>query len=144
MNHMRMKLIVGGLAILVAAAVLAMAGVRDGWVYSLTVDEFLSGERYHDQRIRLEGVVSIENLEADRGLLHAEFDLLGAIGSIRVEYNGVVPDMFKPGHDVLVEGRLDDSGVFQADTLMTKCASKYESDTGQGPPPDHPDLGTPE
>ncbi|MDY7107319.1 MAG: cytochrome c maturation protein CcmE [Planctomycetota bacterium] len=144
MHHMRIKLIVGGLAILVAAGFLAMAGVREGWVYSLNVDEFLTDGRYHDQRVRLEGTVSAEDLEAERGLLRAGFHLLGASGQVRVEYNGVIPDLFKPGHDVVVEGRLDDSGVFQADTLMTKCASKYESETGQGPPPDHPDLGTAE
>jgi cytochrome c-type biogenesis protein CcmE len=144
MHHMRIKLIVGGLAVLVAAAFLAMAGVREGWVYSLPVDDFISAEKYHDQRVRLEGTVSAENLDADRGLLHAEFDLLGATGSVRVEYNGVIPDMFKAGHDVVVEGRQNPWGIFQADTLMTKCASKYESETGDGPPPDHPDLGYPE
>jgi cytochrome c-type biogenesis protein CcmE len=144
MHSMRIKLIIGGLAILVAAGFLAMAGVREGWVYCLPVDQFLNGEEYHDQRVRLEGTVSAENLDADRGLLRAEFDLLGDAGQIRVEYTGVIPDMFKPGHDVVVEGRLAESGIFRADTLMTKCASKYVSEKSQGPPPDHPDVGKPE
>jgi cytochrome c-type biogenesis protein CcmE len=34
--------------------------------------------------------------------------------------------MFGPGKNVVVEGRRDPAGVFQADVLMTKCASKYE------------------
>ena len=144
MTHMRIKLIVGGLAIFLAVAFLAMAGVREGWVYSLSVDEFVGGEEYHDQRVRLQGTVAGDDLDAGSDLLRAEFDLLGATGRIRVEYNGMIPDMFKPGHDVVVEGRLDESGIFQADTLMTKCASKYESEAGQGPPPDHPEMGNPE
>ena len=43
-----------------------------------------------------------------------------------VTYAGVLPDLFKPGGEVVVEGRLDAAGTFKADVLMTKCASKYE------------------
>ena len=42
-------------------------------------------------------------------------------------YSGAVPDTFKPGVEVIVEGGLDASGgVFNATTLMTKCPSKYQ------------------
>jgi cytochrome c-type biogenesis protein CcmE len=46
--------------------------------------------------------------------------------SIPVVYRGSVPDLFKPGREVRVEGRLR-SGLFVAkrDSLRTKCPSKY-------------------
>ena len=46
--------------------------------------------------------------------------------SVPVVYRGSVPDLFKVGREVRVEGRLR-SGVFVAkrDTLRTKCPSKY-------------------
>ena len=46
--------------------------------------------------------------------------------SIPVVYRGSVPDLFKVGREVRVEGRLR-SGVFVAkrDSLQTKCPSKY-------------------
>ena len=46
--------------------------------------------------------------------------------SIPVVYRGSVPDLFKTGREVRVEGRLVD-GVFVAkrDSLRTKCPSKY-------------------
>jgi len=46
--------------------------------------------------------------------------------SIPVVYRGSVPDLFKVGREVRVEGRLR-SGVFVAkrDSLRTKCPSKY-------------------
>ena len=34
--------------------------------------------------------------------------------------------MFKAGSEVVVEGQADAAGTFQADLMMTKCASKYE------------------
>jgi cytochrome c-type biogenesis protein CcmE len=46
--------------------------------------------------------------------------------SVPVVYHGSVPDLFKVGREVRVEGRLQ-SGVFVAkhDSLRTKCPSKY-------------------
>ena len=144
MTHARKKLIVATLAIVVAVTLLAVAGVREGWVYSLPVDQFVAEARHQDQRVRLTGLVGEENVQADAGLLEARFDLLGEAERLPVEYHGIIPDMFKPGHEVVVEGELDDSGVFQADTLMTKCASKYESEGEVEMPPDHPATESPE
>ena len=46
--------------------------------------------------------------------------------TIDVVYHGSVPDAFKEGRHVLVDGKLE-GGVFvaKADTLVTKCPSKY-------------------
>jgi len=47
--------------------------------------------------------------------------------SIPVVYKGSVPDLFRSGRDVVVDGQLQ-GGVFVAvpDTLVTKCPSKYQ------------------
>jgi cytochrome c-type biogenesis protein CcmE len=52
-------------------------------------------------------------------------DVSGA-ASVPVVYTGSVPDMFKVGREVRVEGKLR-NGVFVAkrDSLRTKCPSKY-------------------
>jgi cytochrome c-type biogenesis protein CcmE len=45
---------------------------------------------------------------------------------VPVVYKGSVPDLFRTGRDVVVDGRLR-NGVFVAvpNTLVTKCPSKY-------------------
>jgi len=52
-------------------------------------------------------------------------DVKGA-AAVPVVYKGTVPDLFRTGRDVVVDGRLRD-GVFVAvpNTLVTKCPSKY-------------------
>jgi cytochrome c-type biogenesis protein CcmE len=47
-------------------------------------------------------------------------------GTVRVAYPGGLPDQFKVGRDIRVEGRLV-NGVFagEAGTMITKCPSKY-------------------
>lgn len=126
MTRIRTKLIIALLAITAAVAYLVQAGVRAGWVYSMEADVFLEKTEMHDRRVRLSGAVSWENVEANPAMLYAKFDLVNNGKSIPVMYRGAVPDMFKPGHDVVLEGRLDDQGIFQADVLLTKCASKYD------------------
>ena len=46
--------------------------------------------------------------------------------SVAVVYRGSVPDQFKVGRELVVDGRLQD-GVFVANegSMITKCPSKY-------------------
>jgi len=128
MTHVRIKMLIAGLVLIASVGYLAVAGVTSGWVYYLHVDDFVQDPAYQDRRVRLFGLVATENVEVAPAMLTAKFDLHGESVSIPVHYQGVVPDTFKPGGEVMVEGKLDEAGVFQADTLMTKCASKYQSE----------------
>ena len=48
--------------------------------------------------------------------------------SVPVSYSGVVPDPFREGREVIVDGKLE-GGTFVAerDSLVTKCPSKFEN-----------------
>ena len=129
MNRMTLKLSAAAIVLVGAIGYLAMAGMKEGWVqYHLTVDAFRADARFQSQRVRLAGKVDDENVVLGAGKLGATFDLIGIAASVPVNYKGVLPDLFKPGCEVVVEGRLDPAGIFQADLLMTKCASKYDSE----------------
>ena len=54
---------------------------------------------------------------------------------LKVAYTGrdPLPDTFKDGAQALADGRLSPDGVFRADKIQAKCASKYESKPGQMP-----------
>ena len=128
MTHARSKIAVASLLIVAAVGYLCWAGARSGWVYYIDVDAFLADASYDGQRVRLAGKVAEDGVETHPGLMTASFDLLGAEQSVPVAYEGVIPDMFKPGCNVVLEGSRDEAGVFQADTMMTKCASKYQAE----------------
>jgi cytochrome c-type biogenesis protein CcmE len=123
---MHAKLFIAGAILLAAIGYLAFAGLKSGWVYYMDVDDFLADTQYHTQRVRLHGTVSTDDFQANPGLLRASFNLMGETGQVPVVYQGVIPDLFQAGTDVVVEGRFDESEIFQANVLMTKCASKYE------------------
>jgi len=128
MNRTAIKLLIGGVILVGAVSYLAWAGMKEGWAtYHLSVDAFLKDTQHHGQRVRLFGKVAEEGLASNPGRLSASFVLLGESGRVNVAYKGVVPDLFKAGAEVVVEGTLDKQGTFQSDVLMTKCASKYDS-----------------
>lgn len=81
----------------------------------------------HEGKVALAGLV----LAPVRGDAHAgglRFRLRDIDGraSVPVVYRGTVPDLFKVGRHVYLQGELR-NGVFVAkpDTLVTKCPSKY-------------------
>lgn len=119
------KLLVGVGAIALSVAYLGYAGARGGWVYYVDVETCLS-ERA-GQRVRVHGVVREGSVELDRVGLWARFEVSGQSAVMPVRYEGAIPDMFEGGREAIVEGSLGADGVFRADVLLTKCASKYQS-----------------
>ncbi|MBO0782638.1 MAG: cytochrome c maturation protein CcmE, partial [Ktedonobacteraceae bacterium] len=57
------------------------------------------------------------------------FTVIDGNQTMNVAYSGVVPDIFRPGIQVVVEGRYSGQGPFQAQTLLAKCPSKFQSAT---------------
>jgi cytochrome c-type biogenesis protein CcmE len=130
MNSIRIKFLIAGVILSGAFSYLAFAGMQKGWVYFVSVEQLTSDSQFHNQRVRVHGKVATDGFDASKSRLTAKFNLTGNAGaSLPVVYRGVIPDLFEGGRDVVVEGRRDAAGIFQADVLMTKCASKYEPDS---------------
>jgi cytochrome c-type biogenesis protein CcmE len=81
----------------------------------------------HDGRVSLGGVV-VGPVKGDAHASGLRFRLRDPKGTAmaRVRYRGSVPDLFRVGREVVVDGRVH-NGVFAAvpDTLVTRCPSKY-------------------
>ncbi len=120
------KFWIAGVVLAGAVSYLAYAGAQQGWVYYVSVDQFAQDTQQQKHRVRLMGRVSAEHFLVQPAQLHARFDIESNSHRLPVEYKGSIPDLFKVGADVVVEGKLNSAGVFEADVLLTKCASKYD------------------
>jgi cytochrome c-type biogenesis protein CcmE len=81
----------------------------------------------HDGRVSLMGkVVGTPRGDAHAGGLRFRLRDVEGTAAVPVVYTGSVPDLFKKGRDIVVDGKLR-NGVFVAvpNTLVTKCPSKY-------------------
>ena len=82
----------------------------------------------HNGKVSLVGKVVGKPTGDAHGASGLRFQLRDVQGSasVPIVYHGTVPDLFRTGRDVVVDGRLR-SGVFVAvpGSLLTKCPSKY-------------------
>ncbi len=121
--------IVALLLFLSGAGYLVFSGLSENSVYFLNVSEALAVENSKLKAARLFGTVAAEDIaavEQGPGVIFRLVDTDNSTKTMMVRYHGAVPDTFKAGAEVIVEGGLGTDGTFAAKTLMTKCPSKYE------------------
>ena len=120
------RFLLGGIIVFIAIGYLGFMGFQSSSTYYYTVSELMEqGSSIYDQNVRVNGWVSPGSVEQEPGNLTLRFTVAEGESSLPVVYHGVVPDAFKVGSEVVVEGHLDSDGVLQSDTLLTKCPSRY-------------------
>lgn len=113
----------------IGAGYLCFAGLSENSVYFLNVSEARAATPDKLRQARLFGLVAQQGM--DKKLNAVNFNLAdkdNALHVIPVVYRGAVPDTFKAGAEVIVEGGMGADGNFLANTLMTKCPSKYQKE----------------
>ena len=108
-----------------------------GWVSTNPADkkamaQFISVESLVNnnlsQRLKLGGIVKDGSFSiSETNQLECSFVLKEGDAELYVNYSKTRPDLFKDGAEVIVTGEYVD-GMFYADELQTKCASRYEGD----------------
>jgi len=126
------RLAIGIGLVAIALSWLVFAGTRRNLVYYYEVDELMAVPDRYDEEIRISGDVVAGTVDHDADARELRFAIAetnapAGAPSVPVVYKGPVPDIFRPGIQVVVEGRLDRDGTFQAETLLAKCPSKYQA-----------------
>jgi cytochrome c-type biogenesis protein CcmE len=119
--------------ILVSLAYLAYTGVQESKSYYVTIKELRGlGDSAYTKRLRVAG--NVEPGSIKRNGTELEFVLLEETNKLNVVYKGTEapPDTFKDDSQALAEGSFGRDGVFHANHLQAKCASKYARKPGQG------------
>jgi cytochrome c-type biogenesis protein CcmE len=75
-------------------------------------------------RIRLGGLVKEGTVQRGSDQQIA-FEVMDAQASIRVNYKGLLPDLFREGQGIVAEGTLESPSVFRADTVLAKHDENY-------------------
>lgn len=129
------RFLVGATLIALSVSYLVWAGIRSTSVYYFDMDEFTTTEAAHrGEDLRVKGWVRDGSVDWNARTNALRFDLARQDGSepVKVAYDGILPDMFAPGREVVVEGRWDGAAL-TARQIMTSCPSKYEPKPGETP-----------
>jgi cytochrome c-type biogenesis protein CcmE len=128
------------MAIIVGSLVtLAFTSVSGSKTYYVTIPELrkLGGEAAN-RRVRVGGDVQPASIVRGSGfirfnLVQAEPGKQALILPVIYEGRDPLPDTFKDGAQALAGGRLDSTGIFHAQEVQAKCASKYAPKPGVAP-----------
>ncbi len=124
-----LSFLLASIAILGAIVYLVYANTQANAVYYMTVSELKHCSVCSVQSVRVAGNVQKGSIVRDDQQNKISFSLIDGQQVLPVTYNGVVPDIFAPGIQVVVEGHYFGSGPFQALTLLAKCPSKFQAAT---------------
>jgi cytochrome c-type biogenesis protein CcmE len=125
LRHRPNRLPLLGLALLAAAALawLAVGAFQESVLYYLTPSEAQDADP--EDRFRLAGMVVDDSLyRDDTGILH--FEVTDGAVTVSVRFDGQAPDSLSDGAEAVAEGRMTPDGVFEADSVLARCASKFE------------------
>ena len=120
----RLALIGTGLAVLAFAVGLVLYALNGSITFFASPSDIVGKSIQPGQRWRLGGLVengSVVKTDAT----HLAFSVTDTNKSIKVVYEGIVPDLFREGQGVVTEGIVDAGGIFKADVLLAKHDEKY-------------------
>jgi len=128
------RFLVGGLLLLSGLVYLTFTVTRASAVYYLTVPElYARGSAAAERPVRVSAVVDAGSIQRDPATFQTRFTASDEGGTLPVVYRGPVPDIFQPGIQVVVEGKLGQDGVFAADSLLTKCPAHFQAASPASP-----------
>ncbi|HED14687.1 MAG TPA: cytochrome c maturation protein CcmE [Gammaproteobacteria bacterium] len=84
-----------------------------------------AGEAPVNQSIRVGGLVEKGSVSRDKKGLTVRFKVTDTARTVAIEYTGILPDLFREGQGIVAQGRLNERGVFIADTVLAKHDENY-------------------
>ncbi len=120
----RLAMIGAALAVLGIAAGLILTALSSSIAFFASPTDIVAKSIAPGQRIRLGGLVEKGSL-VHEGPQTIRFAVTDTNKAIPVTYSGIVPDLFREGQGVVVEGAVDGGGLFRADTLLAKHDERY-------------------
>ena len=129
------KLIIVGVVLLAAFSYFGFTAFQAATSFYLTVDELVAQGPAAGESVKVKGALvegSFNRASTENTI--ATFRLHENGAEIAATHDGVMPDLFfNPYSEIVLEGTYEPGGMFMADRVFVKCASKYQSLEGDEP-----------
>jgi len=112
------------LAGIAVAAALGFTALRKNMMYFYTPSDLVAQTAPKHARLRLGGLVERGSVQRGDGLL-VSFTLADCAQSVKVRYEGILPDLFREGQGIVATGTVGNDGAFTADEVLAKHDENY-------------------
>ena len=120
----RLTMIAGALAFLGAATAMTFFALGQKTSYFYMPSDITDRPVEPGERIRLGGLVEKGSVARGQGTSVA-FAVTDTAHTIKVVYNGILPDLFREEQGVITEGAFGADGTFVADSVLAKHDETY-------------------
>ena len=126
MTRKRRRLIgvLAGLGMLGVATALVLTAFSDNLVFFYSPTDLRTKNVAEGRRLRIGGLVEKATFKREADGKTFEFRVTDGENSVPVTYTGVLPDLFREGQGVVIEGTLKDGSV-RADEVLAKHDERY-------------------
>jgi cytochrome c-type biogenesis protein CcmE len=124
-KHRRLGFLLAGAVLLAGAAALVLSAFEENLLFFFTPTQLAEQPQPEGRRFRLGGLVEEGSVTKLADGLTVEFRVTDLAQAVPVTYTGVLPDLFREGQGVVVEGTLGAGGVFQAAEVLAKHDETY-------------------
>jgi cytochrome c-type biogenesis protein CcmE len=114
-----------GMLMLSGAAALVLTAFNDNLVFFYSPSDLLAKPQPPGHAFRLGGLVEKGSVAKDSQGPTIRFRITDNKSTLLVVYRGVLPDLFREGQGVVVEGSLAPDGSFTASSVLAKHDEKY-------------------
>jgi cytochrome c-type biogenesis protein CcmE len=111
-KRLRLYLVLASLAVLGIAATLILRALNEELVFFLSPTQIAQKQPDAGQQLRLGGLVETGSVEKSGETV--AFLVTDLCNNVKVTYRGLLPDLFREGQGVVVEGAFDARGAGQA------------------------------
>lgn len=108
-----------------AATALALQAFNENMMFFYSPTEIKSGKAPKDHDFRLGGMVVVGSVRREENSLTVQFDLTDNNEIITVNYEGILPDLFREGQGIIARGQLNQDGVINAVEVLAKHDENY-------------------
>jgi len=122
----RLTIVLLGALVLGTAAALVLTAFEDNIVFFHSPSDIATKPDLRtDRRLRVGGLVKEGSVRKEADGVTMAFLVTDMEHDVRVAYKGILPDLFREGQGVVVEGRLQPDGTFRADEVLAKHDENY-------------------
>ncbi len=133
MKQKNKRLFILSLSIILFAtgSIILFTNLRENLIFFYSPSEIIEKNIEPNQKIRVGGMVKEKSLKKKiidvdgRSLEEISFIVTDFNEEIKISYVGILPDLFKEGQGVVVEGIVENNGMFVAKYVLAKHDENY-------------------